>query len=303
MNSILTTSILIATLFATQPTPPPSTESLTTPPTPTRHASDRVAMKMAIDQIRPAAAAFSKDGILEDPVKPTFADSFEYLLDDDTLIDALLKKQDRKSIACDAYIKWELLSFNPDLSNLDNRTFDKLLATLPAFVQSPAADPAKLKRFEKLAYMSGRDPQAAKKLQSEWDVMRVTISQQKLLNVPATQFREILLDQMPLEGPRRIRVMLQWLADNINAGIDTRSIKSAITKELKTRRIDETLTDKDRWNLIYRLETLAAKAGKTTVIRDIILYIHQSGEIKTSTLEISQSNIDTWSAYLTKREP
>lgn len=262
--------------------------------------SSKTALKIALSRLEEEAAAFRESGDLPRD-EADFAEGFEYTISPSDIERALLRVHGRDDAVVDAYIRWQLLSFGPDLEAMDTGDFEWLVNHLPAFIENPSADPSRHARFEMLAERAGRNADAQAMLQEEWESLNRLTHDIELLNQPALAFRDTLREIAPTNGARRPIFLLFDLQSRIEAGWDTRSIKTRITKELKSRKLDDTISLEKRWELIKYVEDLPGTSTK--IVRDVSFYASAPADVHYSTLTVRSTDVTNWTAYLNRHDP
>lgn len=270
--------------------------------TPQRSAliAPEAAIRIAVERLRAEGRAFRATGNLPRQT-PDFARSYPYRVRAEDIIEAIVTVQDREDAAVDAYMRWQLLSFKADLAGMDGRSYDRLLANLPKLARHPASDPAFHMQFEHLAPAAGRSAQARVDLEQRWDSLRFEARQIELLNQPALKFRDAVADAMPATGARLLGILLCDLQDRILAASSTRALKSRLTRTLRQRISDDTLSLAQRWELIKFIERLPGP--ETKAVRRVVFYADAPADILYSTFAIRATDVSKWTAYLNRHEP
>lgn len=266
--------------------------------------SSKVALRIALDRLREEGRIFRDTGKTQRE-KPDFADDFTYRerISTDDVLEAVCSIQDKQDIVVDGYVRWQLLSLNPDLNLLDDYNFEQLVANLPGLEKHPGMDPLLHEELELLAQQCEGNKSAVNLLGERWRELENRIKAIELLNYPALMFRKQVIENMPDEGPRGLTILFYDVRDRIAAGSETRWIKTRITVQLKKRKLDETVTLDQRYALIKLLETFAKQ--ETRIIRTITIYNDEQvkAKISYSTLAIRASDLTKWSAYLNRHDP
>ncbi len=269
-------------------------------PAPPRVVAPDMALRLAIDQLREEGQTFRRSGDLPRQ-QPDFAESFAHRVRAEDVIEAICEVQDREDAAVDAYIRWQLLSFDVDLSVMDDATYERLLARLPRLARSPSANIEMHGDLERLALGAGRNADVKAELEQRWDAVHFEDKQVELLNQPALKFRELVADAMPETGMRRVGVLLFDLQGRIAAACDTRGVKTRLTKTLRERMNDDTISLEQRWKLIRYVEQLPG--DETKIVRDVVFYATQPADVRYSTYTIRSTDVKKWTAYLNRHEP
>lgn len=266
------------------------------------------AMHIALDRLREEGRAFHRSGRL-DLTTPDFVGRFGYPLEDALVIDELLTVQSSTDAIMDGYVRWQLLSTKPEMDSagydLKMHRFRRFVETLPGIPPHPALDPDLHEKYERLAELAGRNSEVREKLAAKWEALLLRVHQHEVLTFPSIEFRDAMYKVLPAKGPYRPVFLIYDLRDRIQAGMSTRTIKTRITKELKERRLDESLTPDLRWELIKQIEAMDKDndAGSTKVIRDITFFAKSPADVHYSTMSVRPSDAEKWTAYLNRIEP
>ena len=261
-----------------------------------------VAVKLALGQLREEAEQFREIGELEN-LEPDFVERFDYTLHPDDLLRLVTHVQDRSDQVIDGYIRFQLLSLEPDFTQLNDRQFERFVESLPGFPKHPTASARLHAECEHMAERAGRNEPVREELQEKWEALQIQMKQHEMLTFPAIEFRDAVADLLPDTGVRRPIFLLYDIRDRVSAGMDTRSIKTRITKEFKARRIDNTLSADERWRLMKEIEKMAKDdAGETRIIRDITFFYTSPATVHYSTRTIRPSDAEKWTAYLNRAE-
>ena len=317
ISSIHTIAIIIAIIIissyslAQNPSPPPSPSN--TPPNqiatdhinpePVTDKSPDAALRYALTLLKNEARDFRATGRIE-ILTPDFNTRYDYQLTQSDILKTILAVQDNDP-AVDGYLRWQLLSFNPDLSKITENQFQSLIKNLPAFIPNSAASPDLQSHFEQLATEVARNPISRDRLATKWESLRIQIRQFQVLTFPSVKFRDAVFNLLPEQGPDRPLYLLYDLKDRIRAGLSTRTVKTRLTKELKTRRLDESLSPETRWQMIKQIEAMKnnTKNTKTKIIRDITITRTGPASILYSTFSVTTTDTKKWTAYLNRIEP
>jgi len=273
-------------------------------PDPATDKSPDAALRYALTLLKNEAREFRATGRLE-ILEPDFNIRYEAQLTQSNILKTILTTQNNSDPAMDGYIRWQLLSFNPDLNEITDNQFQSLINNLPAFLPHPAASPTLQSNYEKLAKDAARNIANRDQLANKWESLRIQIRQFTVLTFPSIKFRDAVYNLLPEQGPDRPLYLLHDLRDRIRAGLSTRTVKTRLTKELKTRRLDESLSADDRWQMIKQIEAMKndTKNNKSKIIRDITITRTGPATIHYSTFSVTTTDTKKWTAYLNRIEP
>lgn len=265
--------------------------------------SSEQALRLALDRLTQEGGVFKDTGALPRP-EPDFALTFRYSIDDPHLLDAVTRPTHDDPVV-DAYVRWQLLSFAPDFTQLDDDRFLALLDDLPRLAPDPTLNPALYEQLDRLAGLPAPEARDFAAAETLWRKTEGEIRYVGLINVPTLSFRDRLHDALPETGPRRLQLRFCDLRDRIDAGHSTRAIKMRISAELESRVSDDTISMNQRWRLIDFLETMRSRS--TRIITDLRLETDEAGrrliKVSRSTLSVRDADVEKWSAWLNRHQP
>ncbi|MFG0252881.1 MAG: hypothetical protein ACF8NJ_08425 [Phycisphaerales bacterium JB038] len=208
------------------------------------------------------------EGELELPKAPDFALRFADEIDRGFILRQLYKVHDRREPVVDAYIRWQLLSYQPRLAEYEPWEIEKLFRLLPELVVNPCAEPKEVERFEKMLEAYEKIPKEEDRQQERfrqemreaWWELRDEREEAELLNRPARAFaaywREHLKEIGGIQGPHEPRLAWADFHNTLQAGFKVSTEKGRLTKALKERRGDATYSRRDRVKLQQRIDKL-----------------------------------------------
>ncbi len=122
-------------------------------------------------------------------LSPDFAQRFDREIPDADLSQAILEPTHRDPFV-DAYVRWQLTSFDPALPEFNDQQFADFMDNIPALVQNPRADPQIIDTLERLAESAVLPAQRLQQLQADIAELdrRTTITAQ--FNEPAISFAQ-----------------------------------------------------------------------------------------------------------------
>lgn len=218
----------------------------------------------------------------------------DVILRERDLMLGLTKPQDRNPLV-DSYIKWQLLSFQPDFAKMKPADLVRIMDAIPApepLGQMEPRDVAMLK--------AGKGNTA--QLQKIIDQFQEHQKQVAVLNKPNQDYAKVVFDATKSDTGLNLIAKIRHLemaVDGGNESIVNGQIK-AITEELKSLRTDKSLSPAMRGELVRRVKQLAghsrAIVGNAT--------LKASGEVSFSekTIKLGDKQIEEMVAYLEGRE-
>jgi len=220
-----------------------------------------------------------------------FAKRFMQEVPGEDVIAAILKPAHQDSFV-DAYVRWQLTSFNPDLPKLDDSQFLKLMASAPPMIENPRADQdmvATFQQAEKADHIHDRELARLRSVSAELN-RRTSIAQS--LNAPAEGYRDWIADHLPKIGPRRTQWLIERCAATIQAGWPSRNIKAKMTKEFKAASTDGSISLPQRDMIARQARRLIGL--KRTAINEITFPGDGSVNVTTTTPAIDEDDVNKW---------
>lgn len=205
---------------------------------------------------------------------------------------AVIVKPAHADAFTDAYIRWQLTAYKPNMAGLEDAQFVKMLSTMPALLANPRAEAGLIEVFKKVD-KSGplAGPELARVRQISDDLERRT-ALVEAFNGPANLFRDWVLSQCGETGPRRLQCLIERAAATITAGWPSREIKSTIGKAFKSAAGDLTLTDQHKQIIAEQSRKLAGLKSSTI---DHITFLKDGTVNATFTSPaISKNDVEKW---------
>lgn len=163
----------------------------------------------------------------------------------------------------DAYIRWQLTSFSPELPDLRERDFEELLKKMPAYPENPRADRRLLDTLNRAVAVTSRrqggllTEAEAEQLSAMLNESSAAESTARQRMRPANEFRDWLEKAIGELGPRAHLVRLERLAALLRAGWDVEREKRELERAFREAAQDPTLTAADRDRLLALARRLA----------------------------------------------
>ncbi len=196
----------------------------------------------------------------------------------------------------DAYIRWQLTSYDPPLPEFDDRRFIAFMRDAPSMVENPRGDQATMTLFERASEASRlatRDIARLRGSSNELD-RRTRIAEQ--LNLPAQSYYQWVQDRLGDSGPAPRHWLLVRCNVTINAAWSTRAIKTAITRNFGQCGGDTTLTIQHRSLLAEQADRLAGH--KRRFINEITFLADGSVNTTYSTAGVAADDVEKWTDRL-----
>jgi hypothetical protein len=253
------------------------------------------ALQEAIAALAAEAANVRAAGAIAE--RPDFASRFqsERPIDADQLQKALLRPAHRDRFI-DAYVRWQLMSFDPSLPAMDDRQFAQFMDAAPAMVENPRADPKMVDLFRRAENAGPLSPGDSDRLRALARDLDQSTAAAEALNRPALGFREFVASKLPSDGPRGRQWLLERCAATIVAGWPPRQVKAEITKAFTAAAADPSLTAQHK-------QTLADQAARLVglqreIIREIEFMADGSLKAFSSFARVDDNDVKRWIARL-----
>lgn len=260
-----------------QPTTQPGTQPATPAPAgePDPPPSPAAAFDRLMALLTSEAEQFADTGTLP-RAHPSIASEFPHELPETRVVQAIIEPQHREPLI-DAYIRWQLTSFDPPLPELRERRFAKLLDDLSPLTVNPRADDqliAMLNRALEAGELIERDQQ---QINDVLNAMDEQVSKRRTLNTPALELRDWLDQQYEGEGAERILIAFERCKALADAGWPIGPAGAQAERRCTDAARDRAFTDDDR-----RVVTRAA--GRIIGARRVYV---QSARIRQNRLEVN----------------
>lgn len=231
------------------------------------------------DAIRDIAAE-GREAIKGDGTWPRkeadFAKTHGLEADSEDVLKALGRRLDRNE-PLDGYIKWQLLSFNPNFAEASGRDWQDIVNGLPQVVQRAQPSPAHRRLFAAAeAQPNERNADRLREIVADLEKEHTLVQG---YSTPAVKYRDAVIKQIPEANGVRMQVRLMDIEHRYVAGHDSfaAAVKDLIADAKRLKDDRETLPPAVRQDIaakVARLRTL-----KNPMIDDVNLMA--SGAIKT----------------------
>ena len=190
-----------------------------------------------------------------------FAQEFGQSLPPELVGSRLVRRVDRDPFV-DAYVRWQLTSFDPALRPMADRAFQRFLRDLPPMVESPRAREALIGEIN-AAIRSGQLSQSEQlALGRRLDGLAKQTREARTMNRPTGSFYDWVASQLPPTGARVLQLELARLNALVNAGWPTDTAKSQLEELFNASARDESF-DADQRRLVA--EMTQRLVGRTRV--------------------------------------
>jgi hypothetical protein len=252
------------------------------------------ALKAALNQLEAEAREIIKSQRIS-LESPDFKSRSDQEIERPALLDAVTRPQHRDPFI-DAYIRWQLTSFNPELpDDLDDRGFERLMQQAPAMIANPRADEGLVALFAQVEKQRPSDTETKRLRDTAAELDRRT-DVAASFNRPAEQWREWLKSRFEGNTARQLHLNMERAAATIRAGWPSREVKAALTKSFKSAAADSALTDLDRRALAAHARTLIGLKRRS--INEITFAADGSVSVTFSNAAISKNDVSKWLAEI-----
>lgn len=187
--------------------------------------------------------------------KANFATSFNQTLPTE-LVGRKISRQINRDDFVDAYVRWQLTSFDPTLPKFNDREFARFISSLPKLLDHPRADNALLADINKAIGAGILDEKSQEQLSSKITECTKKTSVASSLNLPNTRLRTWILSQISNTGARPLQIKLDQLAKTVQAGWPVDRIKTQLDKLFEKSDRDRSFTIKQRQTVVRQAQKL-----------------------------------------------
>jgi hypothetical protein len=233
MPRVLLAVLLIATSPALADAPPAG--------------SIREVVQQLIDEAKAVQA-----GEREARRKADFAEDYGRTLTAQAVVTRLLRSQHADPFV-DAYVRWQLTSFDAPLPALGRRKFESFLETLPDLAPNPMADPELLRTLDRAREIAPLDEDQQSRLRGMLDDVQRRTNEARAANEPALRFRAWIIDAMPEDDPRGAQASVERCAALLAARWDLDRAKAEVARRCEAL---DGLGPDDRRRLARQAEAL-----------------------------------------------
>jgi hypothetical protein len=203
----------------------------------------------------------------------------------------------------DAYVRWQLTSFDPPLPEMDDPQFGELIDDAPRMAPNPRAAEEIVAMFEQAddaGVLEARDLARLTEASAELD--RRTAAAEAM-NRPAAAWRDWVDLKLGETGPRRLHWLLERCGATIEAGWSTRAIKTRLTREFNRAAGDRSITERDSARLAAHAQQLAGRSKR--FVKEITLLAGGEVDASFSTAAVDKADVQAWMDRLNtvKRRP
>ncbi len=220
-----------------------------------------------------------------------FAERYSGEVPLDDIAATLLRRQHRDPFI-DAYVRWQLTSFEPALPELTAPDFGRLVNQAPPYLDNPRADESTrqvMMRANDAGQLPARDLARLEEMYREIVEMSEIVAH---LNTPAREFRQWVAGQ--LEGNRQNELL--WLLEDgratIAGGWPTRTIKTRITRLTEEGGRDPDFSRQERRLVAEHIQRLVGIERR--MVNEVTFLADGSVNVTFSSAGITSRDANNW---------
>lgn len=187
--------------------------------------------------------------------RANFAKTFKQTMPPELVGRKIIRQVNRDDFV-DAYVRWQLTSFNPTLPKFNDREFASFVKSLPKLLDHPRADNALLTDINQAIGAGILDEKSQEQLRSKLSECIKQTSIASALNLPNTRFRNWILSQLSKTGAKPIQLKLDQLARTVQAGWRVDRIKTQLDKLFEESDPDKSFTIDARRKIVKQAQRL-----------------------------------------------
>jgi hypothetical protein len=258
----------------------------------------------AIEQLTNEAVQAKKD--LRLPVlEPDFSTRFaeKDALENAIVLDALTRPTHRDPFI-DAYIRWQLTSFNPALPEMNDQQFLKLMNNAPGLLENPRADASTVAAFEKAETAARLSAADLQRLRETLGTMADRAAVIERLNLPALEWRKWIDHQLPARGPRKLQWLVERCYSTISAGWQARDAKGDLTRACRSigrAAGDLGLSSEQKQMVAGQLARI--EGVRRRIVEDVAFLTGDRVDVTFSNVYVNDNDVKKWISLLNGEEP
>jgi hypothetical protein len=232
--------------------------------------------------------------------RPDFAQGFPDAVSLQDVAAALAEPVHRDPFI-DAYVRWQLTSFDPPLPDMDDREFMKLMNAAPALVPSPRAEPDAVRFFEDAERAGTLRPRELESAREKVAALDQAAAAAEIMNQPALEFRDFIASKLGENGPRPRLWLLERCAALIEAGWPARTVKGDLTRSFTAAGADESITAEHR--AFIAAQTRRLMGLERRLVGGVTFLANGSLRVQISTAKVDEEDVVQWIARLEGARP
>lgn len=201
----------------------------------------------------------------------------------------------------DAYVRWQLTGFVPEMPKLVDRAFDALLAALPPFAENPRADGHLLATLRDIVRWGELDEATQEQLRASIEQLQKDDDRARRRNEPADALRTWLFEQVGPTGRRAVEVRLEAVGARLRAGWPLDRAKAALDACCVASASDVHFTPDERRRVAAQFTKMV---GQTRVFAKAIEVLDGRIDVEYGDATVADFEVRRWTrAFLEPRDP
>ena len=245
-------------------------------------------------------ATLAKSSARLDHAEPDFRARFDAEIPAADLSRAIVQPQHEDSFI-DAYIRWQLTSFDPALPEMDDATFLRMLDVTPAMVENPKAAAPVLETMAEVERIGRLSRTQTEKLRSYVESLNDEAMIAAEMNRPAREWRAWLAGKLGEEGQRSRLWMVENLAATILGGWPVSELKGDISRNFTRSVEDQTFTAQQRQAVVLHLSRLIGPGRR--YFHDVTYFADGAVEVAIRTSSVDRDDVENWRRRLAGIRP
>ncbi len=173
----------------------------------------------------------------------------------------LIRRADRDPFV-DAYVRWQLTSFEPALPEMTDREFERFLSELPPMLENPRANGSLLGDVNAAIRAGALSESTQAVLRRRLDALAAQAGRARTMNQPTMRLYDWVARQLPQTGTRVLQLELARLDALVDTGWPSDAAKSHLEKLFNASARDRSFTPDQRRLVASQAQRLA---GRTCV--------------------------------------
>ncbi|TVQ54879.1 MAG: hypothetical protein EA377_04500 [Phycisphaerales bacterium] len=209
----------------------------------------------------------------------------------DDIARAITQRQHRDPFV-DAYIRWQLTSFEPMMPEMTPPDFTRMINLLPPYLENPAANEnvrQLMNRARDAGQLSARD---IARLEEVYREMKENVEMANNMNQPAAEFRDWIAAQYEHDHMRALLLALAECTATVAGGWSTRSIKTQITRMTTEAGKDPDFSRQDRRVIAEQIQRLVGIERR--MVNEVTFLADGSVNVTFSTAAVTRRDSNNW---------
>jgi len=192
----------------------------------------------------------------------------------------------------DAYIRWQLSSFDPPLPEMDDTIFLRMMDAAPQMTENPKAASHVLGTMADVERVGRLSQTQTEKLRAYAESLNDQAMIAQEMNRPALEWRQWIADKVGETGQRPRLWMIENLAATILAGWPVSDLKGDISRDFTKSVNDQTLTAEQRQVLVLHLSRLIGPGRR--YFDDVTYFADGSVKMTVRTSSVDRDDVENW---------